>query len=408
VFGTLPAADNYFHRMLKQLEPKAKTVGLISANDSFDWTLSNGTAALLKHAGLAPVLDLQFSKRFPNFFNILRTIKAKAPDVILWSGHEAGAIKFIRESKSDNVNPKLLGSFTCADRQFSLRARQRCQLRLRMTPSLLTKRLTDRWFGDASQFAGAFEKRFSYAPDYHGAAAVEAYVVALEAAGTLDRKAVSDAIANLGFESVYGRSVSVRMGKSCCRKPSSKFKMARYSITSRTSSSPSGRRRGYICLDPGAPRVLEGMGMATGIPSQAGSSAASELRIANTMSEIARVATLVDRFGAYHKFSNEVIVALNVSLDEILNNIISYAFDDPGQHEIVVRLKLGCGKVEVVVQDDGKPFNPLEVPTPNLEAKPRAAGGGVGLHFVRNLTDQLEYARRDGINQLRLTKNLEA
>ena len=145
--------------------------------------------------------------------------------------------------------------------------------------------------------------------------------------------------------------------------------------------------------------------MATGRPSQAESSASSEIRIANSMSEIARVAALVDRFGADHKFSNEVVVALNVSLDEILNNIMSYAYDDQLHHDIVVRLELRGGTVEAIVEDDGKPFNPLVVATPDLEAKPRA-DGGVGLHFVRNLTDELEYARRDGINRLRLMKKL--
>lgn len=123
------------------------------------------------------------------------------------------------------------------------------------------------------------------------------------------------------------------------------------------------------------------------------------------MSEIARVAALVDRFGAHHNFPNTVIVALNVSLDEILNNIISYAYEDAGHHDIVVRLELRGGNVEVVVEDDGKPFNPLVVRAPDLAAKPRA-DGGVGLHFVRNLTDQLSYTRRDGINRLWLMKRL--
>ncbi len=150
--------------------------------------------------------------------------------------------------------------------------------------------------------------------------------------------------------------------------------------------------------------------MATGppVPSQAGSpveSSSDEIRIANSLSEIARVADLVDSFGARHKFPNEVIVALNVSLDEILNNIISYAYEDAGHHDIVVRLALRGGSVEAVVEDDGRAFDPLAVAPPDLETTPRAVGG-VGLHFVRKLTDELTYARRDGINRLRLTKRL--
>ena len=144
--------------------------------------------------------------------------------------------------------------------------------------------------------------------------------------------------------------------------------------------------------------------MAPGIPSQAHSSAASEIRIANNMDEIARVAELVDSFGADNRLSNEVVIALNVSLDEILNNIISYAYADADRHDILVRLELRSGKVDVVVEDDGKPFDPLLAPAPDLTAKDRL--GGVGLHFVRNLMDELEYARCDGIDRLRMMKKL--
>ena len=62
-------------------------------------------------------------------------------------------------------------------------------------------------------------------------------------------------------------------------------------------------------------------------------SASCEIRIANNLSEIARVAEMVDEFAARHQFSNEVIVALNVSLDEILNNIISYGYEDAAHRD---------------------------------------------------------------------------
>jgi serine/threonine-protein kinase RsbW len=63
------------------------------------------------------------------------------------------------------------------------------------------------------------------------------------------------------------------------------------------------------------------------------------------------------------------------------------------------------GSVEATVEDDGKPFDPLAAPAPDLTSSPRQPGG-VGLHFVRNLTDELTYTRRDRINHLRLMKRL--
>jgi len=50
------------------------------------------------------------------------------------------------------------------------------------------------------------------------------------------------------------------------------------------------------------------------------------------------------------------------------------------------------GKLIVEVEDNGRPFNPLHVPEPDtkqsLEERPI---GGLGVHFVGNLTDELEY-----------------
>jgi serine/threonine-protein kinase RsbW len=147
------------------------------------------------------------------------------------------------------------------------------------------------------------------------------------------------------------------------------------------------------------------MNTGSSVPPQAGLSASCEIRIDNNLSEISRVADMVDGFAARHQFADAVIFALNVALDEILNNIISYGYEDARHHEILVRVALGRGNVEAIVEDDGKPFDPLAAPAPDLTGKDRKPGG-VGLHFVRNLMDEVTYTRRDGTNHLRLMKRL--
>jgi branched-chain amino acid transport system substrate-binding protein len=218
VFGTLPPAEDYFRstiEMFGQLTPKPKTVGLVSGDDAFDAALSNGTSALLKSAGLQVVLDQQYSERIPNFYNILTLIQSRSPDVIFWSGHEAGAIDFIRMAKSRDISPKLMASFTVGVPSASFRNALRADANYTfgMTPWLPSDRLKDQWFGDAKAFASAYEAKFRYAPDYHAAAAVaavESFAKALQAAGTVDPVNVRDAIAKLDFESIYGR---VRFGE---------------------------------------------------------------------------------------------------------------------------------------------------------------------------------------------------
>jgi anti-sigma regulatory factor (Ser/Thr protein kinase) len=125
------------------------------------------------------------------------------------------------------------------------------------------------------------------------------------------------------------------------------------------------------------------------------------VHIAGRMSEIAKVADLVEAFGEHHRLPKEVAFALGVALDEILNNVISYAYDDPSGHEIMVRLTLRHDTVEAVVHDKGRPFNPLIPPEGGARTDDRL---GAGLHFVRALTDEIHYERRNGTNCLRLLK----
>lgn len=213
VFGTLPIADDYFRstiQMFGQLTPKPKTVGLISGDDAFDTALSNGTSALVKAAGLQVALDQQYSERIPNFYNILTLVQSRSPDVILWSGHEAGAIEFIRMAKIREISPKLMASFTVGVPSASFRKALGADANYTfgMTPWLPSDRLKDQWFGDATAFASAYEAKFHYPPDYHAAAAVaavESFAKALQAAGTLEPSPVRDAIAKLDFDTVYGR-----------------------------------------------------------------------------------------------------------------------------------------------------------------------------------------------------------
>src|SRR5690349_4366428 len=60
IFGTLPAASNYFGSTIEamaKLNPRPQTVALLYADDSFDVSVAKGTRELLKKAGLKTVID---------------------------------------------------------------------------------------------------------------------------------------------------------------------------------------------------------------------------------------------------------------------------------------------------------------------------------------------------------------
>jgi serine/threonine-protein kinase RsbW len=135
----------------------------------------------------------------------------------------------------------------------------------------------------------------------------------------------------------------------------------------------------------------------------------TETRIRNRHAEMPAVVGMVERFGAEHRIPRNVVNDLNVALDEVLNNIISYAYLPGEQSDILVRLTMRPGEITVEIEDRGGPFDPLEAPLPDLSAPLRERKvGGLGIHFVKQLMDDVAYARVADTNRLRLRKRLDA
>ena len=132
-----------------------------------------------------------------------------------------------------------------------------------------------------------------------------------------------------------------------------------------------------------------------------------EIKLHNKLSELASANQTLTEFGRQHGLADNVLQDLNLALEEILTNIISYAYTGPGEHGITVRLSVKPGEMRVDVEDAGQPFNPLEAPeadtTKPLEERTL---GGLGIHLVRKLTDGLEYRRHEGKNLLVMKKRL--
>ncbi len=212
IFGTLPAASNYFGSTIEamtKLNPRPQTVALLYADDAFDVSVAKGTRALLKSAGLKTVIDERYSTNASDFSVLLSRIKSENVDAVLVAGHETEVLNFIRQAKSLGVSPKLY-SFTVGvpSADFRQALGKDANGASGMTAWLPSATLKDRWFGNAEEFARAWKAKFGYEPDYHaasGVATVEALVNAIEAAGSTDPQKVRDALAKVSFDSLYGR-----------------------------------------------------------------------------------------------------------------------------------------------------------------------------------------------------------
>ena len=130
----------------------------------------------------------------------------------------------------------------------------------------------------------------------------------------------------------------------------------------------------------------------------------------NDLAEIARLAEEVERFGESSGLPMKVVFRINLVMDELLTNAISYGYRDDTEHEIRIRLHAADGKVAVDIIDDGAPFNPVdEAPPPDLESEVDDRRiGGLGIHLVRNMVERVGYARDDVRNHLTLVISADA
>ncbi len=130
------------------------------------------------------------------------------------------------------------------------------------------------------------------------------------------------------------------------------------------------------------------------------------LTIRNDLKELSRLAERLSDFGREAGFPPSVIFQVQLALDEIVTNIISYGYTDEDEHHIRVRLDRQNGSLVITVEDNARAFNPLDVPTPDLSASLNDRPiGGLGIHLVRRVMDALTYRREQDRNILVLTKH---
>ncbi len=131
------------------------------------------------------------------------------------------------------------------------------------------------------------------------------------------------------------------------------------------------------------------------------------MQLKNDLSEIESMCRYIEEFGETHQLPPDVIFNLNLSLEEIFVNIVSYGYEDENEHFVKISMSLVDNELVVEVEDDGRQFNPLELPEPDLEKKLEERPiGGLGIHLVRNLMDELEYRRTHNKNILIMKKKI--
>jgi sigma-B regulation protein RsbU (phosphoserine phosphatase) len=132
-----------------------------------------------------------------------------------------------------------------------------------------------------------------------------------------------------------------------------------------------------------------------------------DMTLKNELTEIDRFKESFNAFSEENGIPTQIRRELNVVFDDLLNNVVSYAYQDDEEHAIEVRVEAAGERMVASIADDGIPFNPFDADTPDtsLALEDRAIGG-LGIHLILNVMDKVSYQRRTDKNVLTMVKKL--
>jgi len=116
----------------------------------------------------------------------------------------------------------------------------------------------------------------------------------------------------------------------------------------------------------------------------------------------------VTRICLEHSATPEQIMSIELAVEEVVVNVISYAYTENSQGKIKLSCYVNNEQLIISISDWGIPYNPLLKEAPDVDALlDDRPVGGLGIFLTKQVMDKVEYEYHDAQNILTLTKNLK-
>lgn len=130
-------------------------------------------------------------------------------------------------------------------------------------------------------------------------------------------------------------------------------------------------------------------------------------QLRNDLSELETLRIKLEQFKSKADIPEKTILELNLILDELFTNIVSCGYRDMDEHWVEISICRDEKLLTLCIRDDGVPFNPsaakpLDTSCPVNERRV----GGIGIHLVKRLSDEMIYRRMKNCNIITLKKKL--
>lgn len=128
-------------------------------------------------------------------------------------------------------------------------------------------------------------------------------------------------------------------------------------------------------------------------------------RISASTKNLAEIRGFVTKYAEEQGFTADKIADIRLAVDEACTNIIKHAYQQDDREEIQIWLEFDEDQLNVIIADKGKSFDAENYHKPNLADQiKKKKRGGMGVHLMRNLMDNITYEKKDGRNILSMCK----
>lgn len=135
-----------------------------------------------------------------------------------------------------------------------------------------------------------------------------------------------------------------------------------------------------------------------------------EFKVKSRTEQLAQIREFISKSANQIGIKQNEIDKIILAVDEACTNIIKHAYHFNPEKEITIILAFNSEEFKITLIDEGDSFNPNSISNPDMKKYfEEKRVGGLGLHLMRTLMDNVEYKTIDGkLNKLILRKKIKS
>ena len=109
-------------------------------------------------------------------------------------------------------------------------------------------------------------------------------------------------------------------------------------------------------------------------------------------------------------FDDDAVFHVQLACDEACTNVIEHSYGAENVGDITVSCQVQSNDFTIMIRDHGRPFDPDDIPHPRVPTSSNELDqlkvGGLGIHFMRKLMDEVRFMFDQQGNTLVMIKRL--